>query len=162
MAQPEFALALVHGFQAQGIHVLIETCGYAPWMDFVAMLPYVDGFLFDWKETDAERHRAFTGVDNRPIRENLARLHASGAEIVLRCPIIPGYNDRLDHFAGIGRLTQDLPHIRQVDLLPYHALGNSKRMQLGQKTKDILPPSEETIQEWQRTLQSLCRVPVQR
>lgn len=162
MAQPEFTLALAQGLQAQGIQVLVETCGYAPWTDFAALLPYVDGFLFDWKETDAEMHRAFTGVDNRLIRENLAQLHASGKDIVLRCPIIPGYNDRPDHFAGIGRLTQDFPHIRQVDLLPYHALGNGKRRQLGQKTESILPPSEETIQEWQRSLQRLCRVPVQR
>lgn len=157
MAQPEFTLVL-----AQGIQVLVETCGYAPWTDFAALRPYVDGFLFDWKETDAEMHRAFTGVDNRLIRENLAQLHASGTDIVPRCPIIPGYNDRPDHFVGIGRLTQDFPHIRQVDLLPYHALGNGKRRQLGQKTESILPPGEETIQEWQRSLQSLCRVPVQR
>lgn len=162
MAQPEFALALAQGLQAQEIQVLVETCGYAPWTDFAALLPYVNGFLLDWKETDAEMHRAFTGVDNRLIRENLAQLHASGTDIVLRCPIIPGYNDRPDHFEGIGRLTQDFPHIRQVDLLPYHALGNGKRRQLGQKTESILPPSEETIREWQRSLQRLCRVPVQR
>lgn len=77
MAQPEFTLVL-----AQGIQVLVETCGYAPWTDFAALRPYVDGFLFDWKETDAEMHRAFTGVDNRLIRENLAQLHASGTDIV--------------------------------------------------------------------------------
>ena len=160
MAQPAFALALAKVFQAEGIHVLVETCGYGPYDAFAALLPYVDGFLFDWKETDPDRHRQFTGVDSRLIQENLHRLSKAGACITLRCPIIPGYNDNPGHFAGIGRLTHALPGIRQVDVLPYHALGNSKRAQLGMAADQIIPPAPETIQAWQTELQRLCAVPV--
>lgn len=158
--QPAFALALAGAFREAGVHVLLETCGYAPYADYAALLPYVDGFLFDWKETDPEKHRRFTGVENHLILENLTRLSAAGAQITLRCPIIPGYNDTPAHFSGIGRLTHTLPGIRQVDLLPYHALGNSKRLQLGEMADRIAPPSQETIQAWQRALQALCAVPV--
>ena len=117
-------------------------------------------FLFDWKITDPEEHRKWTGQDNRLIRENLEMLYREGAEIILRCPVIPGVNDTPEHFRGIGKLTEAFPRIRQVDLLPYHALGNNKRRQLGLPEDGFRAPDEETAARWQKELQAACRVPV--
>ena len=160
MAQPAFALALARAFAAQEVRVLVETCGQAPYEDYERILPFVDGFLFDWKETDPEKHRQFTGVDNARIRENLVRLAEAKTKLTLRCPIIPGYNDTQAHFEGIAHLARTLPAIQQVDLLPYHALGNSKRAQLAQPPDSILPPTPQQIAQWHQALTTLCPVPV--
>ena len=160
MYQPRFARALAVLLRENGISVMMETCGYAPWDQFAAILPFVSLFLFDWKITAPDQHRLWTGVDNRLILDNLRRLHDSGADITLRCPVIPGVNDTPEHFSGIASLTKALPRIRQVDLLPYHALGNDKRAQLGLPRDGFSPPSGETAQRWRDELAALCGVPV--
>ena len=118
MEQPAFAAALAILLHRENIHVAVETCGYAAPEAYKAILPYTGLFLFDWKITDPEEHRKWTGQDNRLIRENLEMLYREGAEIILRCPVIPGVNDTPEHFRGIGKLTEAFPRIRQVDLLP--------------------------------------------
>lgn len=158
--QPDFARALSALLQKNGIGVAVETCGHVPWESFEAILPYADRFLFDWKLTDPEAHRAWTGADNLLIRENLKKLHDSGAGIVLRCPVIPGVNDTDSHFRGIGQLTRELPRLIRADLLPYHALGNDKRAQLGLNADGFSVPDEETVRRWHEKLQALCSVPV--
>ena len=160
MGQPDFACELARLLQEKGIGTAMETCGYAPQDSFRKIIPYVSLFLFDWKISDPELHRSWTGKDNRIILENLRMLHDSGAEIILRCPVIPGVNDTPEHFRGIGSLTKDLPRIRRVDLLPYHALGNNKRSQLGLPSDGFRAPDEETVQRWHEGLQSVCFVPV--
>ncbi len=160
MAQPAFTLALASLLHAHGIGVVLETCGYAPWECFEAVAPFVTCFLYDWKITDPELHRRWTGSDNLLIRDNLAKLHDLGAVIILRCPVIPGVNDTPEHFDGIVRLVKELPRIRQVDLLPYHTLGNSKRIQLGMPRSDFPVPGQETAKKWRDELAALCSVPV--
>jgi len=160
MEQPAFAAALAALLHRESIHVAVETCGYAAPEAYKAILPYTGLFLFDWKVTDPEEHRKWTGQDNRLIRENLEMLYREGAEIILRCPVIPGVNDTPEHFRGIAELTEAFPRIRQVDLLPYHALGNNKRRQLGLPEDGFRAPDEETAARWQKELQAACRAPV--
>ena len=96
---------LINYAARENIHVAVETCGYAAPEAYKAILPYTGLFLFDWKITDPEEHRKWTGQDNRLIRENLEMLYREGAEIILRCPVIPGVNDTPEHFRGIAALT---------------------------------------------------------
>ena len=123
-------------------------------------MPHADLFLFDWKITDPGQHKAWTGRDNRLIRENLEMLCREGAEVILRCPVIPGVNDTPEHFRGIAELTEKLPGIRQADLLPYHALGNNKRCQLGLPKDGFEVPDNDMVAEWLKELREICRVPV--
>ena len=160
MDQPAFTLALASLLHAHGIGVVLETCGHAPWEYFEAAAPIVSCFLYDWKITDPELHRRWTGADNALIRKNLGKLHDRGAGIVLRCPVIPGVNDTPEHFEGIARLTRELPRILRVDLLPYHALGNDKRVRLGLPRSEFPVPDRETAERWRNDLAARCSVPV--
>ncbi len=154
--QPGFSLALLRLAGTRGIHRAVETCGYAPWEVYAAFLPCTDLFLFDCKETDPERHLRFTGVEPALILENLRKLHDSGARILLRCPIIPGCNDRDDHFAALARLCADLPRLTGIELLPYHSLGVSKASRLGlDEQARFETPSGERVAQWNDRLRSL-------
>ncbi|MCL2741809.1 MAG: glycyl-radical enzyme activating protein [Oscillospiraceae bacterium] len=131
LAQPEFTLELLKRAKEAGLHTCMETSGHCDrgLMEEAGRL--TDLFLYDYKETSPELHEAFTGVPNGPILSNLEFLHGSGAEIVLRCPIIPGLNDRPDHLGGIADLSRRLPRLGGVEVMPYHALGTGKASQLG-------------------------------
>jgi pyruvate formate lyase activating enzyme len=126
MTQPEFSQSLLRGCQERDIHTAIETCGHASWKVWQALLPYLDLILYDLKEIDPVRHRRYTGVSSKLILNNLRRLACTDRPIVVRLPIIPGYNDDEERIQAIARFIRELDTVHQVDLLPYHRFGRGK------------------------------------
>ena len=153
--QYDFLLALARGAHARDIGVYIETNGTLAWEKYAALLPYLRGVLIDWKLTDSQLHRKWTGVGNKRIRENIARFAESGMDVVLRFPIIPGVNDTDEHFRGIAELTKQCPGVRGAELMPYHKLGTGKARQLGWKDSEIhefAEPEKRQVQEWKQRI----------
>jgi len=161
MAQAAFAIAFARALRARGIHVAMETCGQGREADFRAIAPYVNLFLFDYKATGAETHRRLTGVDGALIRRNMEVLDALGCPMVLRCPLIPGVNDSDEHLTAIADTVRSHPSIVGLELLPYHRMGETKRLQLGQNEAlpDIQPPTEADKRRWLNRLSALGCTP---
>jgi pyruvate formate lyase activating enzyme len=130
--QGDFGLRLLQGCKALAIHTAIESCGHVAWSTWEAMLPHLDLILYDLKETDPERHRRWTGASNELVLENLRRLATSGKEVIVRRPVIPGYNDGVEMIHDLGRFARELGTVEEIDLLPYHRLGQGKYERLGQ------------------------------
>lgn len=162
LMQAEFALALLTEAKRHELHTAIETSGFAKWETLKAFAEVVDLFLWDVKETDSEQHKTFTGVGNELILDNLERLNALGAKVILRCPIIPGCNDREEHLANIGRLAERLSCVDHIDVEPYHPLGKGKASALGRQypLETLASPTEETITYWCDTLSHYTTKPV--
>ena len=157
-----FTESLLRAAKEAGIRTALETCGYADEEAFRRLLPLTDLFLFDYKETDPEKHRQFTGVDNARILANLRMLSGAGASIVLRCPLIPGYNDRPEHLAGIAAIADELPGILRVELEPYHALGSGKAARVGREYEcsGVPDPTKEEKGAWLAAVQARTAKPV--
>lgn len=154
MMQPDFAFALASAAHAEGIHVAVDTCGFAPWEAFEKMLPVVDLFLYDLKCMDAERHRVLTGVDNRVILENLMRLDDAGAKTWIRCPLAPGLNDSDEDLSALRDFTSRLRNMEKFEICPYHPLGLEKYAKFGKKVLYDNPNSvrKEDVARWERKL----------
>ena len=164
LSQADFAAAILSLCKSMDIHTAIETCGQASWEAIAKVLPYTDLFLYDIKESDPVRLRRFTGGDLSLIRDNLRRVDAGGVEIVLRCPIIPGVNDREDHFAAIGALADELQNVSRIDVEPYNPLGQSKSGRVGKQllyVNDTIP-DEELVSHWSESIRKHTRHAVKR
>ena len=151
LLQVDFAEALLRDVKAAGVHTAVETAGHVMFDRLERVVPYTDLFLFDVKETDDSLHQKFTGVSGDRIRENLVKLHDTGASILMRMPIVPGLNDREEHFLEVARFVAPLTDLLGVEVMPYHSLGLSKRDRLGLDLEDgteSSPPSNEKIVEW--------------
>ncbi len=148
--QPEFSAALLAEAKARGLHCCVETCGFAAWSVIEPVLKDVDLFLFDVKESDPARHEEFTGVPLKPVMETLERLDKAGAKIILRCPVVPGLNDRPEHFRAVAELSKRLQGVQEINLMPYHPLGVSKAERFGLPVRHAQSgfPSQETVQSW--------------
>lgn len=147
MVQFGFVRAVLEGAHAREIRTCIETSGAAPTPHFQAIAKLADLFLFDYKETDPERHLAHTGQSNENILRNLAALDALAAPTVLRCLIVPELNLRDDHIEGIATTALGLNHCRGVQILAYHPLGNAKCERIGVETPSgYRAPSPEEMQ----------------
>ena len=162
MAQNAFALELAVKAKEAGLHVCIETCGCCSWESLEQMLPYTDLFLYDFKLSDSEMHMRYTGADNVLITENLGRLCEAGAEIILRCPIIPKVYLTREHFEGIADVVRTHPGILEIDLEPYHPLGISKSLRLGRTAsyREEMPIDSEAIAEYAQILKSSLKLPI--
>ncbi|MBE6936340.1 MAG: glycyl-radical enzyme activating protein [Ruminococcaceae bacterium] len=145
--QPAFSLALAQAAKEAGLHVAIETSGLCQQEQLLNYVNFVDLFLFDYKATGDEMHRAFTGVTQAQILRNLAALDEAGAAIILRCPMVPGYNLNETHSNGIISTAKSLKNLREIHLEPYHNIGISKREGLGitEYTDPITPPTAEEL-----------------
>lgn len=164
MFQFDFTKELLQEAKKRGLHTCMETCGFASRKQFEEIAPMVDIFLYDYKETDPEKHKKFTGVRNDLILDNLDFLDHLQANLILRCPIIPSLNDREEHFNGISALANRYHHILEVDVEPYHPLGTGKAVMLGGKNllDGLSFPEQETVNGWIAAIQSKTKVPVKK
>ena len=134
--QPEFALEVLRRCKMLGIHTAVETAGCLPWTGMETVLPYVDLFLYDLKHPEDAQHRGATGQGNARILKNLISLCRTDSRVILRVPIIPGYNDSTDVIGQLAELCLKLGHgLKKVELLPYHNLGVHKYAIVGKEYK---------------------------
>lgn len=149
LTQPDFSAAFLSLCQDEMMHTCMETSGYAGKAAVEKVLPYVDLFYFDWKVSTEELAGEYLGVPLAPILENLKLLCRAGKEVVLRCPIIPGVNDREAHFRKILSLLEEFPGIQEAQLLPYHDFGTGKSRNIGRQPSVFPVPSREEKEEWE-------------
>jgi pyruvate formate lyase activating enzyme len=147
LSQSGFLLALLRACKQAEIHTVLDTCGFASWDVLDRIRAHVDLFLYDLKVMDEARHRQFTGVSNGPILNNLQSLSLEGHDIVLRVPVIPGFNDDEDNIRELGIFVAALPLRHRVDLLPYHHSAADKYARLSRVygLGEIRPPSHEAM-----------------
>jgi len=145
-SQPEFAEALLSLAKAENVHSAMETCGHVAWPVFEQLLPHLDLVLYDIKHMDAERHAEGTGLGNDLILGNARRIAAKGHDMVIRVPLIPGFNMEEENLRHTSRFVRELG-LKEIDLLPYHRLGRPKYRALGRcypwERFDV--PDEETV-----------------
>jgi len=126
LAQAPFLLACLAACRSAGLHVAVDTCGFAPREVVVAVAGRADLLLWDVKLLDPARHQAVVGVPLAPILANLAAASAAGVPIWLRVPVIPGLNDDDENLRATARLAAATAGVRRVNLLPYHRTGSGK------------------------------------
>ena len=153
LLQPDFSAALLEGAHERGINTAIETACNVPWASVERVLPHVDVMLHDHKLTIPERHRKWTGVDNKRILENSRRAYETfpDTEFIARTPLIPGVNDDEEHIRAVLAFIRPYDNVVDYELLPYHRFGTSKYEFLGKvyELSDFSTPSDESVQRLQ-------------
>ncbi len=150
MSQFAFTLNLVKRLKGSGVHICLDTTGFAPAEHFLEILPYVDLFLYDVKHMDSRRHKALTGVPNELILDNARLLAERGARLQMRFPVIPKLNDSRENLEATADFCRSLGDaVTLVQLLPYHKAGRSKYERLGRpyRLTNVEPPPDSVMQE---------------
>ena len=148
MLQLDFLCEILKKCKAAGIHTAVDTAGNVQWESFEKILPFTDLFLYDIKAFGAELHRKGTGVSNELILENLKNL-SGRADIIVRIPVIGGYNDNDDEIRQIADFLKQIKIIK-AELLPYHAMGEHKYTALGRNTESFNVPNKNFMNRSQQ------------
>jgi len=157
LLQVDFAVRLLQEAGRRGIHTAMETSGCVPWHDVERVCRHVDQVFYDVKCVDAERHREATGVANGRILENLRRLRETFPElpVVVRTPVVPGFNDSPDEIRAICDFLAGLPGSLRYELLAYHRFGEPKYRKLGNEypLPGVEPPPPERMDALRRIVE---------
>lgn len=146
--QPRFASALLKALKEEGYRTALDTCGQVEWETLERILEDVDLVLYDLKHMDPVPHEKMTGVPNWLILSNLRKTSQLDKSLVIRVPVIPGFNDSQGDFRVTGKFLGELGGVDAVELLPYHNLGAPKYAALGRKytlSHLQLPNPEELV-----------------
>jgi len=130
LMQPEFLLALLKECRARGIHTTVDTTCYAEPDVIDSVSQAVNLFLCDIKHMDAEMHRRYTGVGNEEILANLRTLAEAGKDVMIRIPVIGGFNDDDGNIERTAEFVRSLKTVRRIDILPYNPGGLDKAVRL--------------------------------
>ncbi|MEJ4045664.1 choline TMA-lyase-activating enzyme [Erwinia sp. SLM-02] len=131
--QTDFAVALFSECKKVMINTAVETQGTTPLENYKKLAAVTDTFLFDLKEMDSANHKALFGMGNERVKRNLEWLVDSGSTVVIRIPLVRGYNDSEESVVSAINYVKDLSrrgNIRRIDILPYHQLGKNKYQKL--------------------------------
>ena len=156
LLQPEFSVGLLQAAKEMGIGTAIESMAFGKYENIEKLLPYLDTYLMDIKHIDADKHKEFTGQENRQMLENAVRVAMSRqTELVIRVPVIPGFNDTEKELLDIAKFADNLPGVRKIHILPYHAYGRGKYEGLGREYPmgDAKSPSDETMQKFKEAIE---------
>ena len=128
LLQWEFAAALLRACRDEGIHTCVESALHVPWEHAEAVLRCADMVITDIKHMDSARHKAITGVGNERILDNIRRTAALGKPLVIRTPVVIGYNADEENIRRIGAFLREAlgGNILQYQLLPYRKMGTEK------------------------------------
>lgn len=137
--QARFVTDFLARLRALGIHTALDTCGMCAERALEEMSAHADLVLYDIKEIDGERHRAYTGHPNGRILANLLDLAASMRRkagrraLWIRTPLIPGCTATEANVAGIGGFVA--AHLAGVvsrwELCAFNNLAADKYRRLG-------------------------------
>ena len=127
---PEFMLELIDLCHQANIHVAVDTCGYTTTPKGRQVLLEADLLLFDIKGIDPVQHEKNTGKSNDVILENLRMVSDAHKPLIIRIPVIPGYNDSDENLNAVADLLSTLHSVERVDILPEHEFGRVKYGQL--------------------------------
>ena len=134
LLQYEFLTEVLKKCHALQIHTAIETSGYAKQEVFLEIMKHIDFAFIDVKNMDRGKHKKGTGVDNSVILSNIEALITSewGGRIILRQPIIAGYNDSNENAYKLIEF-MNKNSLYEINLLKFHRLGLTKWNQLGKE-----------------------------
>lgn len=130
LMQPDFLQNILAICREEEIHTAVDTSGFASQKIFESVIDLPDLFLFDLKVIDDELHQKFTGVTNKPILKNLENLSKQNKSVIIRIPLVPGITDTKENISDILHVLSGMPNLRNVNLLPYHAMAESKYIRL--------------------------------
>lgn len=127
---------LLNRLKENGIHTCIETNASIKNCEDIFLT--VDYMIADFKSPDAEILKAVTGADIKIIKENLLFRAKTGKPLLIRIPLINGFNNGKENAALFADFFIELKNQSgnenlYFEILTYHEYGKEKYKKAGKE-----------------------------
>lgn len=126
LSQGQELISLLEELKLKSIDVTVETSLHVKWEKLERCLDLVSKFLVDLKHTNMEKFKVYTLGDTDLVMSNLKKLTDRKNNVVIRVPVIPGFNHTFDEMKQIIDTVATLSNVREINFLPYHTFGIEK------------------------------------
>lgn len=135
LLQADFVLAVFKQCREEGINTCLESALHVHPRKLDELFSVTDLFITDIKHMDSQLHRQRCGAGNELILDNIRHIVAAQANLVIRTPVIKGFNASDEQIIAIGRFIIDEldNRVLQHQLLPYRQLGTEKYASLNRR-----------------------------
>ena len=131
LAQGKELVLLLQRLHERRISTNMETSLHVKWEMVERSVGLVKTFLVDLKHTDPVKFRHYIKGDAGLVMENLKKLAYFGANVVVRIPVIPGFNHTEEEIQQMVDFVSTIKEIKEIHFLPYHTFGVEKYRMLG-------------------------------
>ena len=125
---------LVHFLQhlhKKKIRTNMETSLHVKWELVERTIGLIRTYLVDLKHIDPVKFMDYTQGDVALVTENLEKLVYFGAHVIVRIPVIPGFNHSEAEIRDMVDYISTIKEIGEIHFLPYHTFGMEKYGMLG-------------------------------
>lgn len=138
LAQLDFVTELFEEAKKRDIHTCLDTSGGTYHTGDPAYLKRVDRLLaatdlvmLDIKHINTEEHQKLTGSANGNILAFARHMDGFGTQMWIRHVVVPGITYQETYLYQLGEFIGSLHHVKALDVLPYHTMGEVKYEKLG-------------------------------
>jgi pyruvate formate lyase activating enzyme len=131
LIQADFLGESLEACRNMGIRTAVDTAGHIRTETLAGVGARSDLILFDLKHMDSEQHRVATGVSNKLILRNLRLLAQAPTPIIVRVPLVAGFNDGEQNIGETIACLLSLDRVPEVNLLPFHRAARDKHRRFG-------------------------------
>ena len=147
LSQGENMVELLQELKQMQINVNMETTLHVKWEKLERCIGSVDTFLADLKHTNKEKFKKYTGGDSLLVMSNLVKLDHSGANYIIRIPVIPGFNHSEKEIFELIDFASSLKNAKEINFLPYHTFGEEKykMLDIPYQMKSVKPVEDHEL-----------------
>ncbi len=136
--QKDNVLLLIEKLKEKGIHTCIETNVSLKNCDEIFL--NVDYMIADFKSPDAKKLNELVGADLNIIKENLLFRAKTGKPLLIRIPLINGFNNGKENAILFAEFFEELKKQSRnenlyLEILTYHEYGKEKYEKVGKEYK---------------------------
>lgn len=131
LSQGEELTTLLQELKSRDINVNMETSLHVNWESVARCIGLFGTFLVDLKHTDKDKFRTYILGDAELVMNNLIKLTDTDAYVIVRIPVIPGFNHTENEMKQMIEFVSSLKDVNEIHFLPYHTFGVGKYKSLG-------------------------------
>ena len=121
---------LFGALKKEGINTALETNGSCARLS--ELFGLIDFLIIDLKHYDSNRHKEVIGCGNETVVENIRLAASKRSQLLVRIPLINGFNASEDDALGFVRVLLPLAGTAcKVEVLRYHEYGKDKWARCG-------------------------------
>jgi pyruvate formate lyase activating enzyme len=144
LSQGEDLTTLLQELKSRNINVNMETSLHVKWNRVARTIGLVNTFLVDLKHTDKDKFTTYIKGDAALVMRNLVKLTDTEAHVIIRIPVIPGFNHTEYEMNQMIDFVSSLKSVNEMHFLPYHSFGVEKYKMLGM---DYILGTNKQVQE---------------
>ena len=92
----------------------------------------IDELIIDFKQANEEKHKEYTGISNKNIRENIKKACIAHSNVHIRTPLIAEFNGDVKYIPEFLEFFSSLDcRCIEFEFLEYHEYGKNKWKQCG-------------------------------